>query len=274
MEILLTINKAYVKAAATTIYSISKKTKRIINFYVSYWDSEILSSEDKKILKKACKKNNLIFLPIKFLNAFKKIDCNIFNKTILLRIVALQSLPNSIERAIYIDSDIILKRNIESLFNKDLSTHTICGAEELYSNTHARIKKLNITDNIYLNSGFLLVNIPRYKKEYYNFINFIIKNSYHSFEYPDQDLFNMYFDLKKCTFENIMYAPYVPWSDEKDSYIYHYIGYIKPWNIKYQGLKYGNKYWKMAIKFFGINHYLRWIYSNIKRRIIYFSHNN
>lgn len=157
----------------------------------------------------------------------------------------------SLDKILYLDSDIIVKADISELFFSDIKDNL---AGVVYEEVMERIKVfgdyveegLGIPCKKYFNAGVMLLNLKELRKinVEQKFINLIEK---HKFEVTqDQDYLNVilkdrcsYFDLgwNKTPFKEVEF-------DKKDLKIIHYKLSFKPW--LYDDVLYSEYFWKYA----------------------------
>jgi len=160
-------------------------------------------------------------------------------------------IPNE-EKVLYLDSDIIIQKDLTNLFEINI--------EDYYA---AAVKDLPLIDNPlniknYFNSGVMLLNLKLMRENNISSeLLHIAKSSAYRLTYQDQDCLNIYFDKKvkllsviynyfysfflqqrgKYTIESInkyFGTNYSSYDDiKKDSYIIHMVGYDKPWIYSY-----------------------------------------
>ncbi|SDA41912.1 Lipopolysaccharide biosynthesis protein, LPS:glycosyltransferase [Butyrivibrio sp. INlla18] len=159
------------------------------------------------------------------------------------------TLPDDIERILYFDTDMIINKSIDELWNMDFAGNDIIAADE--SNGSCRYENIQCGQKVifeeykdkfrYFNTGTMLLNISKIKREY----------SYKKY----YDIMEKWkFDLPACEQDILNYAhfgrvKYIPWSKYnlfardgcRDGYSYdrvingdetsivHFVG-MKPWN--------------------------------------------
>lgn len=173
---------------------------------------------------------------------------------IYTRLYAIEYLPNTVERILYLDPDIIVLKNLKSLYEMDFQDNYYIGA----TNVKGFLTRFNNWKNKaakgskYLNTGVLLINIEKLRKEQniQELNEYIIKNEKRLF-LPDQDVLNALYGNKVIVIDNLKYnlsdraikrynltkrkKINHHWVDE-NAYIIHYYGKNKPWKDKYRGI--------------------------------------
>jgi len=155
------------------------------------------------------------------------------------------------DKIIYLDSDLIVLDDIANLWDYDIKNYLLAGVEDKYSDIMKDKSEL-YKDEIYINSGVLLINLERFQEN--NIENLIFqKLKEENNDYSDQDVLNnickgqiLYLPLKynlMLTCNDNMAFP-----TRKDEYeqslknpmILHYS--IKPWILPVQYSEYWRKY--------------------------------
>ncbi len=156
-------------------------------------------------------------------------------------------LNEKIERVLYLDSDIIVLGQIDTLLDCDIKDFFVGAAAEIITNSDRNRLELN-SFNQYFNAGVLVVNLKKWREEniFSKFVDFISENSI-KIKYWDQDVLNYclknkwlrlpqkynlthfyfypndytpsYFGLNQTQYEEI----------QKDPVIIHYTSHQKPW---------------------------------------------
>ncbi len=170
------------------------------------------------------------------------------------------------KKAVYLDCDILVEKNISELYNIDLGENYIGGVED-YSGPGGPYRKIKIEiDGVYINSGVLLMNIEKMKDDnFYEKCVKIQKIVHENSNFADQCIINKYADGKKLIIKDewnfqVMYRDvYIHnWNCIKNrAKIIHFVGSVKPWSNGANPLieRHWKKYSKsikidMQIKFF------------------------
>lgn len=155
------------------------------------------------------------------------------------------------EKIIYMDSDVIIQKDLTNLFEINI--------KDYYA---AAIRDLPLIDNSlniknYFNSGVVLLNLKLMRENDISSVLLNIAKSKYKLTYQDQDCLNICFDEKVKLLSliyNYFYSfflqyrktytieyinkcfgtNYSSYDDiKKDSYIIHLVGYDKPWDYSY-----------------------------------------
>lgn len=141
-------------------------------------------------------------------------------------------LPESIERILYLDADLVVRKSIIDLFDIDLG-NCVLGAVAEYEMSVAKKVGLGLAvDDAYFNSGVLLIDIPAWNRNHLTeqLVEFI-RNNYALVEYWDQDALNALL-VNRWAELPLTYNYQTGYSFAgvlKDPHIVHYTGKSKPW---------------------------------------------
>lgn len=175
-----------------------------------------------------------------------------YPKEIYYRIFAAKYLPETLDRVLYLDPDLIVNGSLNELYSLPMEEYYFAAA----SHTGPFMRKMNELrldmedDSPYINSGVMLMNLDRLRKEqnYDEVFNFIKKRK-NFLVLPDQDIISSLYgskiyalDTYRYNMTEMLYQVHAPF--EKDfnldwirshSVIIHYCGRNKPWKDSYLG---------------------------------------
>ena len=184
------------------------------------------------------------------------------------RLSAHHFLPESVDRILYLDPDIVCINPVKELYNQSFDGNMFIAAEHEHTTKYVRpLNKIRLKTphaTKYFNTGVLLMNIPLMRKYVHleDIYDFIEENK-RLLSLPDQDILNaLYWDKIKAVdsytynydarhFELArLYRPNkitMEWIEENTVFI-HYCGKDKPWHDDYKGKlgKWYRKYEQMV----------------------------
>lgn len=175
-----------------------------------------------------------------------------YPQEIYYRIFAAQYLPEDIERILYLDPDIIVNGSIKELYDMPMDAYYFAAATH-NGNFLRKVNGIRLemaAGGIYVNSGVMLMNLKRLRKEQdlQEVFDFIEKRR-KVLVLPDQDIISGLYGNKILALDTFRYnmtenlyqlhAPVerelnVEWI-RKNSIIIHYCGRNKPWKELYIG---------------------------------------
>lgn len=174
------------------------------------------------------------------------------SKTTYYRLLCAQLLPESAERALYLDVDLLVRGSVSAFYHSDFEGKLIIGIRDAWADEFW-LKRLGLKGSppLYINGGVLLLNLTllRERMDLSEAMK-ILENLPTKLLFPDQDIINLYFQGEiKCGEEN--YNTQVPCVSAVDGYlkqfypcdtpcILHFIGPEKPWHRNY----YGKYFWE------------------------------
>ena len=257
IPIFFTIDDNYAKYAACAINSIIKNSSKKYTYHIIIV-SEGLNEKNKTKLKSFENENfKIMFREIDEASLViedreeNKLRCDYFTLTIYLRLF-LADIFNEYDKAIYIDSDVVVPTDISKLYEIDLKDNIIGACTDYsiqdidaltyYVENAVGVKRLD-----YINSGVLLMNLKKMREVGLKnkFLTLLDKYHFDSIA-PDQDYINaicngciLYLDKRWDTMPNPEQAL------EENPLLIHYNLFQKPWcydNIQYEGY-----FWKYAL---------------------------
>lgn len=246
INIVCAANRAYLQHLSAMLASVFMNTKEQITVHIL---NNNFTNEDKRLIVNVFEPHCDAQFEFYTINDEVLSDINVAadHLTIqtLYRLLVANLLPNSIDKVLYLDSDIIVEADIQDLFNIDLEDYYVAATNEI---SFKLTKVLGLTDlQHYFNAGVLLINLKKWRDTDFwsQCKEFAIHNA-DKIVYGDQDILNGYlqgqwkrFELKWNYTTNI--------KDQKDLYSYffnqdevdfainipsiiHFIGGMKPWN--------------------------------------------
>ena len=171
------------------------------------------------------------------------------------RLMASRILPADIERVLYLDSDIIVRRSLAEFWSTDLGGFACAAIEDAFWDP--RLDYVQVPQGSrYFNSGVLLINLSYWRQNnvYERAVEFI-KGDPDKLNYYDQDVLNALFvdqwvnlpavwnDMARST----LHIPALRNLNIPNPAIVHFVGPYKPWNwlcnhpFKYEYRKYRRK---------------------------------
>lgn len=255
MNILVTINKDYIKQLNVLLKSIELSNKKdrfdIYLFHKSLTELEIDKVKNGLDMERFCIIS--IQIPQSEIDTFPVYQKR-YPVEIYFRIFATKYLPNNLERILYLDSDIIVINELKELYEKDFEGNYYIAATHVNKVLH-KINEIRLDlkkEEPYINTGVLLINLKQLRtinieKEVIDFVN---KNK-SKLILPDQDIISaVYGDKIKVVDEfkynlgdRSLYLYNIKNPNKKislkwickNTVIIHYYGKNKPWKDKYVG---------------------------------------
>lgn len=156
-------------------------------------------------------------------------------------------LPHSLERAIYMDCDMIVRGSLGPLWNEEIENYAIGAVFQPLSETQENDKeRLRIPVNYgYFNAGLLLINLEYWRSNNVTgrLLSFI-KENFASIKQHDQDVLNavLFNEVKPISYiwnylplffhrTKLKFRDYVDYSiDKGDPIVIHFVSAPKPWD--------------------------------------------
>ena len=256
INICFAVDNHYAQHLGVAITSILKNisSKRGVDIYVIV-DNSVKSKNRKRLLqlKKLRENTNITLLNLnnEIFDGFP--EPLHFTKAIYYRFI-IPSLFESLDKIIYLDSDLIVRGDIEELYNIELENYFAAAVQDIIGFTNQYRLNLNKWKEYYCNSGVLVMNLQKMRQANTEAV-FIktVKDNLERLCWPDQDVINIvlegkikYLDLSWNFQYYLNKSPYDFKEKEfkkakSNPNIVHFIGKYKPWDFKVKRL-YGKEY--------------------------------
>lgn len=238
MNIIISVNEKYIEPAKTMLFSLRAHTQDEITVWnLNHSVREEKVQELTEYLQKKC------HITMQTINVGDSVFDGmslglpgLFSIEIYYRILAPWLLPETVDRAAWLDADMIIRASLEDFYYQDFQGKSIVACEDGRSVSGIDdSERLGVSKNHrYFNSGVLLMNFTQIREKFTPAVIGAYKDK--ELIYPDQDILN-------CMFENdLLYADYKRYNcnahvfsalpDKKNVVILHYYGTNKPWEYR------------------------------------------
>lgn len=175
-----------------------------------------------------------------------------YPKEIYFRIFAARFLPDTLDRVLYLDPDLVVAGSLAELYNMPMENYFFAAASHT-GNLLRRMNTLRLDmdeESPYINSGVMLMNLALLRREqnYEDVFDFIERHK-SILVLPDQDIISGLYGSRIYSLDPFRYnmterlfllhAPFERGLDldwvRKNSLIIHYCGRNKPWKENYFG---------------------------------------
>lgn len=256
MNICLVSDEKFAEICTVAMVSIIKHNSNVTFYIIEdniIDDTKKTMVESIKELDQSCSMHFIHAIDIKdrFGTDF---DTGIWPMACMQRLFLCELLPKEIERVLYLDCDVMVRKPLDDLYNIDFN-NSFCAAVPDCTSELCR-KNIGLKEkDCYFNSGVYLLNIKKWREENIKEKFIKILNSRHLFQYPDQDILNMVFSRTnirldaKYNFTSYMYGynydelmyyhnatEYINenefYSARKDPSIFHFtndVKLVRPW---------------------------------------------
>lgn len=250
IHVVLCSDHNYFKYGCVTILSLLESNPGV-SVVVHYVGSDI-PNDDIENLKSLVisHKAQLFYYSVddSIINKFPDItEMQYLSKMCYCRMLLASILPQSLDKVLYLDTDILVIGPIENLYNEDLEGYYYAAIDDVVSggnDVYARLG-LNKDYTTYFNSGVMLLNLKEWRvDDFEGIIMKLVTNSNHLLIYPDQDILNivgvgrtkimpMRYNMQDTCFK--VHKPNIKtmvadWNDEiSETRIIHFTYFKKPW---------------------------------------------
>lgn len=246
MNVVIAVNPTYIPYAYVMLTSLLTHTVRPVHVYVLHHD---LTASDEISLSRLAESNDISFhflrIPDTLLPPAEVLSCTPWGIETYFRLTICDLLPADADRALYIDSDMIVNKSLDEFYFCDLGEKKIAACYDYHSvfpfedYRDTLFCEFIAEDFHYFNAGLMLLDLAALRPQY-SFQTYMdtAKKLNYQLQFPDQDLLNychigdvLFFDYKRYnlfarrayTDEQMRYA------DVKEhTAVVHYTN-AKPW---------------------------------------------
>lgn len=193
-NIVYATNDKYAPYLGVSLLSFLKNNKETENINIFIINSDI-SDQNKNKLKNLCKNFQTKLTFISMQKVKEKINKYSFTSNYPFEIFApiflSTLLPNSINKAIFLDADTLINDSINELWDLDISNYYCAGVLDIVSDELKSM--INFPENFnYINSGFLICNLKKWREDRIEEKCYkIFKKEHDNLNFPDQDIINL-----------------------------------------------------------------------------------
>lgn len=250
MNILLAFNSNYYMPALVLLKSllVNNQWCREIRIYVLY--SDLKPGEIRRFSQVAEESGiaKAIFLPVET-DTFQDAPLHLkwISRETYYRLLAQEMLPESVERVLYLDVDMIVMGSLEEFYHQDFEGKLLvaCNRYGLGGVDPKRLEQLTLPrDTIYFNAGTLLYDLAGQRQQIDpNILYEYPVLFYQQLKYGDQDVLNaVFYGLTKFAdwrvyncFDSNTTRQRQEDRVRRSCKIFHYNGRGKPWTERYWG---------------------------------------
>lgn len=257
VNVVYAFGPSWIEYAAIAIYSLLRHNTQPIHLYLL---TDRLTDKQRRNLLRSAKRSNVVVTVMEvealyenLMPSGKNVDQQ-FTRYTLYRLL-IPKLLREQDRALYLDTDTLVLRDLSELYQLNFSSNLIAAVPDLGTDNPKADLGLADTD-LYINAGVLLLNLAALRTEGFD-EEWVSLCQNRSFKYHDQDIINMtckgkilFLDSRYNACEtNTSYR-----GPNKEIRILHFISF-KPWQqkrIPYAGIwrRYRrsylfSKFWRM-----------------------------
>lgn len=252
MNLLVTLDANYIPYLNVMLSSLTHSNPDVF-FDVYLLHSSVTETDTLSTIEVLGEKGKLIMINAEEKGLAGAPTTSRYPKEIYYRIFAAKYLPDTLDRVLYLDPDLIINGSLKELYALPMEEYYFAAA----SHTGPFMRKMNELrlnmddDNPYINSGVMLMNLKLLRKEqnYDDVFRFIEKRK-NLLILPDQDIISSLYgskiyalDTYRYNMTEKLYQMHAPFEKEltldwvrKHSVIIHYCGRNKPWKENYFGV--------------------------------------
>lgn len=192
MNIVSCFSNQYVQHFMVMAKSLLVNTEhREVNFHIIYRNLEVDTLSLIINEFKEYKETRFYF----YKQDFKKVDflpleLDYLAHETYCRLILTDVLPTNLEKIIYIDTDTVIRNDIQELFTLDLENYLLGASLDMNSRVADHLEEVDTALN-YFNAGVLLINLKKWREEKISeqLLEYARRN-YKKLKYADQDVLN------------------------------------------------------------------------------------
>lgn len=240
INVLMSVNKAFLRHTEQMMFSLLHYSSKYVNLYLMYQEKELSQSDLASIGDFVSKTNNGKLIPVKFETPcldklpITLIDGSSVSKETYARLFCPFKLPESVNKILYLDADMVVTGDIKELYDVPFDGNTWIACRDFGINIED-LDRLGLPhDYPYINAGMLVINVEKLRKNFTEdkMANLILDNV-DVLAYLDQDFINKIFegDIKVIDSKYNALVKNLNYKDLKQMpLILHYAGEVKPWH--------------------------------------------
>lgn len=251
INILVTINRGYVKHFYVMLTSLLYNTANALNVYVMHDDLTAIDEEDIR--------RHFPTVSFSFIFMEKSFCCGFpttkrYPYTVYYRIFAPLFLPETLDRVLYLDCDLIVHNPIDEFYDSDFKENLLiaCSHAGAFLRFINKIRLGGKRKAVYMNTGVLLMNLPLLRECLdVERIKAYTRRCKRRLILFDQDILYAFFGdrvLRENALRYNLSDRQIRWHNrfhrdkitsewvKKNNVIAHYIGRNKPWKKDYKGI--------------------------------------
>lgn len=198
LNIVIAINRKYLRFSYIMLHSLFLNNPVPMHIYIIHHD---LKAEDKTLFKHLEEQFpaviQFLLVPDSLLPPAEVLTSNTWGIETYFRLSIMDLLPGDVERALYIDSDMIINQSIEAFYYCDLKGKRLAACKDMVSQPpfhdyrDVTFSKCIADGFHYFNAGFTLFDVRALRKEF-SFQTYMdtAKALDYQIQFPDQDLLN------------------------------------------------------------------------------------
>lgn len=233
------INHAYARGLGITLFSLLENHPDRA-FHVHIFSDSLADDDVRKLIALAGDYALAITLHIFNSNWLERMpEVGRYPKSIYYRFLIPGTIARYSDRVIYIDADTLVVGDYSPLFSLDISACIVAACNDTQRARHNQCSKLGLRSGNYFNSGFMLINIPRWlTTNVTDRIIDLLTEHGHKYGFPDQDALNIVLekdvlilpDRYNFIYDIIAHKVWHHFQAPSDTVMIHFTGKCKPWH--------------------------------------------
>lgn len=158
----------FAEILGVSLVSLYENNADMEKIYIYVLDSEISNAKKKQLLSICDKydRETIRFISARDISKILSINVNTDRGSLsqYARLFVSRDLPETLERILYLDCDIIVNDSLYELWNLDLKGKTIAALKDAFSKQYRKNIELH-PDDVMFNSGVMLIDMKKWKEK-------------------------------------------------------------------------------------------------------------
>lgn len=219
LNVMLVTNSAYILPTITTLFSLFENNPVSTTVYIFYSSLKKPEIDALTNYSNSWAEKTIIPVYIEPSYTMNLMGKNGYPKEMYYRILGIDLLPETLEKVLYLDVDILIKGDVAELYNTDITGSAFAVCEDIYAMLSRGIQSNKQRTNVpasmkYFNSGIMLFNLDYLRKDgsVHKILN-KISEKYDEYLYVDQDALN------ELYYADVVYVPWTLYNCPPRKYI-------------------------------------------------------
>lgn len=167
MNIVYSSSDLYSEICGVSMVSLYENNKDVDDITVYIIDNGISDINKNRLKNTSIKYNRkLVFLDKIDVNKLTKTKIYVgrWNIATFFRLYLSSILPQTIDRVIYLDCDLIVRHSLNDIYNLNMDNYLVAGVDDCRSDLY-RIELGCNPGTVYMNNGFMLIDLKKWREE-------------------------------------------------------------------------------------------------------------
>lgn len=191
MNVIYASDDNYAWLMGISMLSLFENNRDVDNIHVYLFGDSISSENEKKLVSIAkLYRRDFELIDVNKLSLPESLYTGRYPKSAFSRLFAYKLLPDTVDRVLYLDCDIVVDGDLQELYNHPMNGNIILAVKDCVSKAYK--KKIGIKgDDVYINTGVMVMDLDRMRKFHIEEkISKFVSKYAAAMNYADQEIIN------------------------------------------------------------------------------------